>query len=198
MMSAITFFEKINYKAIVTKLVDFMAANSEEFITDQTSFNETISFLEAELGQHTSPSVADLVDAIDQQICSTLLFSYYLGLKANFDHFINPLTRTFMDTDPEIYLRENIAWQLPDYRSAQHMREQFYNTLSTTQKDKYDEDIATYVCHLETIGPKLAHYYGYLLGNQLFPRVVLGYTEDTQLSFCYLQTLEKYLGFRVT
>lgn len=198
MMSVITFFEKINYKAIVTKLVDFMAANSEEFIADQTSFNETISFLEAELGQHTSPSVADLVDAIDQQICSTLLFSYYLGLKANFDHFINPLTRTFMDTDPEIYLRENIAWQLPDYRSAQHMREQFYNTLSTTQKDKYDEDIATYVCHLETIGPKLAHYYGYLLGNQLFPRVVLGYTEDTQLSFCYLQTLEKYLGFRVT
>ena len=197
-MSVITFFEKINYKAIVTKLVDFMAANSEEFIADQTSFNETISFLEVELGQHTSPSVADLVDAIDQQICSTLLFSYYLGLKANFDHFINPLTRTFMDTDPEIYLRENIAWQLPDYRSAQHMREQFYNTLSTTQKDKYDEDIATYVCHLETIGPKLAHYYGYLLGNQLFPRVVLGYTEDTQLSFCYLQTLEKYLGFRVT
>lgn len=193
-MSVNTFFEKINYKEIVAKLVDFMAANSEEFVADQASFNETISFLEAELGQLTSPSVADLVDAIDQQIGSTLLFSCFLGIKANLDHFIDPVSRTFLDVDPEIYLRENIARQLPDYQLAQRVREQFYTTLSSMQKAKYEEGITTYVCHLETVGPKLAHYYGYVLANQLFPRLIPGYVTDSQLTLCYCHMLEKYNG----
>ena len=194
MMSVNTFFEKINYKEIVAKLVDFMAANSEEFVADQASFNETISFLEAELGQLTSPSVADLVDAIDQQIGSTLLFSCFLGIKANLDHFIDPVSRTFLDVDPEVYLRENIARQLPDYHHAQHVLAQFYATLSPAQKGKYEENIVTYICHLETVGPKLAHYYGYVLANQFFPHLIPGYVEDTQITFRYLCVLKEYHG----
>ena len=111
MISVNSLFEKISYKEIVAKLVDFMAAHSDEFVADQASFNETISFLEAELLQCASPSVAYLVDAIDQQIGSTLLFSCFLGIKANLDHFIDPIGRTFLDVDPEIYLRENVAKQ---------------------------------------------------------------------------------------
>ena len=186
--------EKINYKEIVAKLVDFMAANSEEFVADQASFNETISVLEAELGQCTSPSVTDLVNAIDQQIGSTLLFSCFLGIKANLDHFIDPVSCTFLDVDPEIYLRENVAKQLPDYQSSQHTQEQFYATLSPAQKEKYEEDIITYICHLETIGPKLAHYYGYELGNQLFPHIIPGHVEDLHLTLQYRHMLEEYLG----
>ena len=196
-MSVNTFFEKINYKEIVAKLVDFMAANSEEFVADQASFNETISFLEAELGQLTSPSVADLVDAIDQQIGSTLLFSCFLGIKANLDHFIDPVSRTFLDVDPEVYLRENNARQLPDYLRAQHVQEQFYKVLSPIQSERYDEGITTYICHLEVVGPKLAHYYGFFLGNQLFPHVVPGYVSDTQLLIQYRYMLETYLGINI-
>ena len=194
MMSVNTIFEKISYKEMVATLVDAMAANSEEFIADQTRFVETISFLEAELGQHTSPSVADLVDAIDQQIGSTLLFSCFLGIKANLDHFIDPIGRIFLDVDPEIYLRENIVRQLPDYLRAQHVQEQFYKALSPSQKEKYDDGITTYICHLETVGPKLAHYYGYLFGNELFPHVIPGYVVDAQLTLQYRYMLEAYCG----
>ena len=193
-MSENTIFEKISYKEMVAILVDAMAANSEEFIADQTRFDETISFLEADLGQHTSPSVADLVDAIDQQIGSTLLFSCFLGIKANLDHFIDPIGRIFLDVDPEIYLRENIVRQLPDYQHAQHVFEQFYVTLSPAQKEKYEEDITTYISHLETVGPKLAHYYGYLFGNELFPHVIPGYVVDAQLTLQYRYMLEAYYG----
>ena len=197
MLSANTIFEKICYKEIVTTLVDTMAANSEEFVADQTRFIETISFLETELGRNTSPSVNDVVDAIYQQIGSSLLFSCFLGFKANLDHFINPVSRTFLDVDPEIYLRENIAQQLPDYQRAQHVQEQFYNALSPSQKEKYDDGITTYICHLETVGPKLAHYYGYLLGNQLFPRIIPGYISDTQLLIQYRYMLEVYCGLNI-
>ena len=197
MLSENALFPKISYKEIVTKLADVLARNSEEFHEDLAHFNDTISLLEAELEQDTSPSVADLVDAIRQQIGSTLLFSYCLGLKANLDHFIDPVSRTFLDVDPEVYLRENIARQLPDYLRAQRVQEQFYKALSRIQREKYDEGITTYICHLETVGPKLAHYYGYLLGNQLFPHVITGYVSDTQLLIQYRYMLETYLGINI-
>ena len=197
MLSVNTFFEKISYTEMVATLVDTISINSEEFVAEQTNFNETISLLKTELDPNTSPSVDDVVDAIYQQIGSSLLFSCFLGFKANLDHFIDPVSRTFLDVDPEIYLRENIARQLPDYRNAQHDLEPFYATLSPAQKGKYEEDIITYICHLETVGPKLAHYYGFLLGNQLFPHVVPGYVADTQLTLLYRYTLEEYCQFRI-
>lgn len=190
-------FEKISYKEIVTKLVDFMTANSEEFAADRIHFTETISWLETELGQDALPSAAELVDSVEQQIGSTLLFSCCLGVKANLDHFIDPISRTFLDVDPEVYLRENIARQLPDYLRAQHVQEQFYKVLSPNQREKYDEGITTYICHLETVGPKFAHYYGYLLGNQLFPRIIPGYISDTQLLIQYRHMLRAYCGLNI-
>ena len=190
-------FEKISYKEIAEKLIGFMAANSEEFIADQVHFDKTISLLETETGQSASPSVAELVDAIYRQIGSALLFSCFLGMKANLDHFIDPVSRTFLDVDPEVYLRENIARQLPDYLRAQHVQEQFYKVLSPIQSERYDEGITTYICHLEVVGPKLAHYYGFFLGNQLFPHVVPGYVSDTQLLIQYRYMLETYLGINI-
>ena len=194
MLSENAIFEKISYKELVTKLVDVIAANSIEFAADQAHFDETISLLKTELEQDTSPSATDLADAIYQQIGSTLLFSYCLGLKANLDHFIDPVSRTFLDGDPEVYLRENIARQLPDYLRAQHVQEQFYKALSPSQKEKYDDGITTYICHLEPVGPKLAHYYGYLFGNELFPHVVPGYVDTAQLTLKYRYMLEAYSG----
>lgn len=197
MLSENALFPKISYKEIVAKLEDMLATNSEEFVVDQARFDETISFLEAELGQDALPSVGALVDAIYQQIGSSLLFSCFLGFKANLDHFIDPVSRTFLDADPEIYLRENVARRLPHYQNATHVQEQFYATLSSTQKDKYEEGISTYVCHLETVGPKLAHYYGYVLGNLIFPHVIPGYVSDAQLSLQYRYWLNAYYGSNI-
>lgn len=193
-MSVNTIFEKISYKKIVATLVDAMAANSDEFVADQTCFSETISLLKTQLGPNPSPSVNDVVDSIYQQIGSSLLFSCFLGLKANLDRFIDPIGHIFLDVDPETYLRENVARHLPDYQCALYVQEQFYKILSPAQKEMFDEGIITYICHLETVGPKLAHYYGYILGDQLFPHVIPGYIADTPLSFQYRHMLECSLG----
>lgn len=164
MISASTLFEKISYKEIVALLVEVMAANFEDFSADQARLNKTFSILENELQNTTAPSVKGVVDAIDRQIGSSLLFSFFLGLKANLDHYIDPVGRTFLDVDAETYLREDLSTQLPDYQNAQLVQEQFYAALSPAQQDQYG-DIIAYISHLETVGPKLAHYYGYMLGN---------------------------------
>ena len=196
MITVNTFFEEISFKEIVASLVDVMAANFEEFAADQTRFNETITLLENELGEEVSPSVSDIVDSIDQQISSSLLFACFLGLKANLDHFTDPICRTFLDVDSDIYLREDVAGQLPDYQNALRVQEKFYAVLSLAQKDKYVNVIA-YISHLETVGPKLAHYYGYMLGNQLFPHMIPGYVEDLHLTLRYRHMLEEYLGISI-
>ena len=196
MISVTTFFEKINHKEIVTALVDVMSANFKDFAADKVRFNEAISLLENDLAESSSPSVSDVNDAICQQIGSALLFSFFLGFKANFDHFMDPIGRIFSDVDPETYLREDVAKRLPDYQNAQHVLEQFFTALSQTQQDTYD-DIATYISQLETVGPKLAHYYGYILGNQLFPHIIPAYSADTQLTLRYRHMLENYLGVSI-
>lgn len=138
-------------------------------------------------------SANDDMEAIQQQIASDLLFSGLLGLKANFDNYIDPISRNFLDVDPEIYLREDVAHRLPQYISAQEVRNQFYASLSPEHQELYAFVIA-YVTHLETVGPKLAHYYGFLLGNQLLPLVIPGYAPDLALTSQYRMMVEKYLG----
>ncbi len=193
MLSVNTLFKEISYKEIVASLVEVMTENFKDFAADQARYKETLSWLEQTLPEGTVSSVEKLVNTIDQQIDSTILFSYFLGLKANLDHFIDPIGRTFLDVDMEVYLREDVARRLPDYQNAQRTQDQFYASLTPVQQERY-ENITSYICHLETIGPKLAHYYGYLLGNQLFPRIIPGYGEDTLFTLQYRNMLENYLG----
>lgn len=185
--------EQISYEKIVASLVDVMAANFEEFVVEHANFKETIALLEKQLGEESSPSVSEELNAINQQIGACLAFSCFLGLKANWDHYIDPVGRTFIDVDPEIYLRENVVRQLPDYQNAQRVQKQFHCSLSPEQQELY-ENISAYISHLETVGPKLAHYYGYVLGNQLLPHVMPGFVADSQLTLQYRCILENYLG----
>ena len=130
-------------------------------------------------------------DAIDNQLRSLVLFSGMLGLKANLDHFIDPIARSFLDVDTEVYLREETAHRLPEYKAAQQTRDAFFARLSSEEQDIYDA-VTEYTCYLETVAPKLAHYYGYVLGNELLPQVIPGYHPDTLQTAQYEAMLKRY------
>jgi len=196
MLSVNTFLGRTSYKEIVASIVDVMATNFEDFAADLLRFKETISLLEGQLEEDASPSVADEMQAIEQRIGSVVLFSYFLGFKANLDHFMDPIGRTFLNVDTETYLRENLSKQLPDYQNALRVQERFYAALTPVQQERY-EDITAYICHLETVGPKLAHYCGYILGNWLFLRIVPGYGKDMPFTFQYRNMLENYFGISI-
>ena len=124
-------------------------------------------------------------EAICQQIASTILFSGALGLQANYHYFLDPVGGNFLRVDPEVYLRENIAKHLPDYAAAQQSRREFFSQLDAAQRKIY-QSVVEYTCYLETVGPKLAHYFGYLLGNVVINRCV-----------CLYGLMEEYLGQRI-
>lgn len=184
-----TILEKLTGHHTVEAFVRWMADESEDFAADYARYNDAMDVLRKELGD----TVTDEIDAIEQQCSSDLLFSGLLGLKANLDHFIDPVARNFLDVEFEVYLREETAHRLPEYEHAQKVRDRFYSLLTSAQREIY-EDVLTYISHLETVGPKLAHYFGYMLGNKLLPRVVPGYHMDPVLTMRYTDMLNRYFG----
>lgn len=189
MLSMGTIREQLTSHHIVEAFAQWLAKEYEDFAADHQRYMDAIASLQQELGN----DVTDEIDAIERQCASDLLFSGLLGLKANLDYFIDPVARNFLDVDFDVYLREETAHRLPDYEQAQKVRNRFYSQLTPEQKEIY-EDVITYTCHLETVGPKLAHYFGYILGNTLLPRVVPGYHSDMALTIQYKTMLGDYFG----
>ena len=183
--------------SIVQALGSVMAENFEDFAESKQKYIDAIAALQESLNGNASISPQEEAEAIQRQSASSLLFSGLLGLKANRDHFIDPVARTFLEVDSELYLREEMAHMLPGYVSAQETRNRFYAQLSPVQQKLY-EDVNTYACYLETVGPKLAHYYGYILGNELLQRVIPGYHPDYVLTRKYTAMLETYFGISFT
>lgn len=183
--------EQMTGRAIVEPLIEMLTVNVEEFAEERRKFDEAMYTLEEELGADMVPSMKDVEETIYQQAAVLVLFSGLLGLKANLDHYKDPVARTFLDVDYDVYLREDTARRLPDYITAQETRDRFVRNLSPAQQERH-EPVMEYVAFLETVIPKLAHYYGYLLGNELFPKVVPGYYSDVKMTLQYKEMIWEY------
>ena len=167
--------EQLTGQSLPNSLIEFLEQHSEDFPEIREKYQKAIA--QAEEGKK-------LAEAIDAQAASDLLFSAALGLKANLDHFRDPIARTFLEVDPEIYLRESVAHSLPQYIEAQKI-------LDTIE---VNDTIIEYTTYLETVGAKLAHYFGYLLGDELLPRIVPGYQPDPLLTIRYRDWVRTYMG----
>lgn len=193
MFTAKIILDYLTDKGMVNTLIGVMAENLQDFAEDQKRYLDAMGVLQTELGDDISPCVQDEVNAIEKQAASRLLFSGLLGMKANLDNFINPIARNFLEVDSDVYLREEAARRLPEYQNAQNTRSRFYAQLSSAQRKTY-EDVIPYTSHLETAGPKLAHYYGYIFANAFLPRVIPGYYTDTVQTARYTAMTNEYFG----
>ena len=174
MIDVKTIIEQLTGQALTNSLIEFLEQHCKDFPEIRVKYKDAIA--QAEEGKK-------LAEAIDAQTSSDLLFSAVLGLKANLDHFCDPIARTFLEVDPEIYLRESIAHSMPQYIEAQKI----LDTVGV------NDAIIEYTTYLETVGPKLAHYFGYLLGDELLPRIVPGYQPDPLLTNRYQAWLQEYI-----
>lgn len=192
MLKVESIMENLTGRHTVQALIQKMEEEWEDFALDRQRYLDAIDALHAELGD----AVTDVTDAIERQCVSNLLFSGWLGFKANLDNFVDPVAGNFLTVDSEVYLREGTAHRLPEYEHAQEVGDQFYSLLTPAQKQTY-EAVNTYISHLETVVPKLAHYYGFMLGNELLGWLVPGYHMDLALTLQYTDMLNRYFGKRM-
>ena len=179
--------EEVTKELLVEPLLDMMTAQMEDFAEDRRRYREALSTLNNDM------PAQELEEAIYRQVASMVLFSGWLGFKANKDHFADPVARTFLEVDHETYLQEHVVQRLPDYEMAQMVIHNFLSQKPVEKEESY-ETIVEYISHLETVVPKLAHYYGFLLGNELLPKILPGYCEDIKLTLEYGRIVRNHIN----
>lgn len=193
MITLETIMEQLTGGKIASELIQYMVDQSENFATAKERYDNAMQTLRNELGTEFAPLIAEAEQAIEAQMISGLLYSGFLGIKGNLENFVNPVNRNFLEVDSDRYLHTSTAHTLPAFIKGERVLEQFFASVPSAY-DSQREDIRDYISFLETTCPKLAHYYGYLLGDSLLYWVVPGYHADMALTIQYRIMLRQYFG----
>lgn len=199
MISKMQIMESLIGKPIVDSLIQTLYNQSDDFPAIHQTFLDAIEKLHRVLGPEAKRDIQKYVTAIEQMCASNLYHSGVQGLKMNFDHFVNPMMPncTWQQVDFDDYLRPHIADSLPLYESAYRYKEKFEKQLPEDLQDVIDA-VISYESALECSGMKLAHYYGYLMGNELLLHCIPGYHSDMVLDIQYTRMMEQYFGRRLS
>lgn len=188
--------EKLTDENLVKELLSFMEEHCSDFPECRKNYEACMTAFKMELGTEVEVTTDELAKAIEKQIASELTYFAYLGFRANLDYFKNPVANNFLNVDPETYLRETTARHLPAHSAAQSMQDAFYKQLTAEQRER-SIAIVEYVSYLETVGPKLAHYYGFLFANEFLTRVEPAYLPSRVFTHAYRRRMEDYMQIKL-
>lgn len=179
-------------KDIVNALTETLYNQTEDFPEIHQTYLAAIEKLREQLGPDAKCDIDKYMVAVEKKCSALLFFAGMLGLKMNYEHFANPIAPTVVwnQVDFDDFLRVDLAYDMPLYREGSRYMESFSHEIP----EDIREAIHAYEVDLEVSGMKLAHYYGYMLGNDLLRHCVPGYHPDICLSLRYKDLLEKYFG----
>ena len=195
MISKTQFMNGLLGKPVVDAMVKTLFNQSDSFPEVYQAYLDAIEKMRSVLGPDAKHEIQKYITAVDQMCASNFYYRGMQGLKMNYDHFLNPMTPncTWKEVDYDDYLRPHMAESLPLYESAYRFKRKFETQLPEELKEA-EEAVCSYETSMECAGNKLAHYYGYLVGNDLLRHCVPGYQPDVALDFTYARLLENYFG----
>ena len=142
------------------------------------------------------PSVDEYIAAIEEEISAELVYVAWLGFQQNMECFNNPINTMFLKMDYEDFHRERRMATLPQVQHALKTINAFHEALRQRPGFNHEltEGITSYITYLETVGYKLAHYFGFIFADQFLEHVIPGYRSDMVTTMQYERELEDYLG----
>lgn len=125
-----------------------------------------------------------------------LLSLCWSGFLLNYLCFANPANALILNEDFDFLLQEHRLNALPSSKKAAQFEEKL---LPLIPRDQWDilEPVTEYFSYLQTVGYKLAHYYGYHLADHLLQYFLPGYVADTAVSIKYQRKIKDYLAIKV-
>ena len=181
-------------KSVITDLADVIRANDKEFMESEKKYQAAVETLRANLPADLTPSLDEFLEAWETDIISSVAYAGYLGFRVNLENFHHPIGIDFVMKDTIDYLRDHLFGHFPiNYRNS-NIRDQFCKNMPEDLQSLHD-DILDYFVHLECTGPKLAHYAGYIIANNILPWVEPGYREDYCQTLAFTAETEKYMGY---
>lgn len=127
--------------------------------------------------------------ASNTALSQELLYLFCAGLQLNAECFYHPVNAEILEMDFEVIHQEYKMAALPAIVQARTQASTAAQLLPTESLTP----ICDYFAYWETVGWKLAHLLGYLLGNQLFVYLIPGYIPDQFTTINYRKKLTDYL-----
>lgn len=178
--------------SIVTELSNWLVEKDLDFPPVQAAYQDAAKILVNQLGKEAE----EFLSAQDQQIISDLLYSAYLGFQANLANFRCSGGNHFVAQGSDHFLHEHIMYSLPGRVSYDGTITAFQTRYGRSAELQLDA-IQNYYIYLETIGPKVAHYCGYVFANHFLSLVEPGYVCDGAQTSIYTMELSQEIGFPV-
>ena len=178
--------------SMITELSNWLAEKDLDFPPVQAAYRSAAKILVSQQGKEAEA----FLSAQDQQIISDLRYSAYLGFQANLANFRCPGGNHFVAKGSDRFLHEHIMYSLPGRVSYDGTITAFQTKHGQSAELQLDA-IQNYYIYLETVGPKLAHYWGYVFANLFLSLVEPGYVCDSAQTSIYTMELSRELGFPV-
>ena len=181
-------------KSVIVDLADLLRANDTDFAESEKNYYAAVEKLRAALPAEQTPTLDAYLSACETDVISVVAYAGYLGFRVNLENFHHPIGIDFVRLDTIDYLKGHLFGHFPiNYRNSQ-VREAFYKSLPEGLQC-LEDSIQDYFTHLECAGPKLAHYAGYIIANNILPWIEPGYREDYCQTLAFTAETEKYMGY---
>lgn len=187
------FVDQLTGPGIIRHLADTLRETTADFPESEARYQKAVDGLRSALPEGYTPSIDEYLAAHETDIRSRLVYAGYNGFRANLINFRQPFGLDFTKKDFFDIVKDHIIGHFPTNYEAARVIDVFVRSLPENCQ-QFQQDISDYYIHMECSGPKLAHYAGYLIGNQLLPWVEPGYREDYHQTFLYAHEIKKYLG----
>ena len=193
MTSLTQFVDQLTGPNIIHHLAELLRKTSEDFHESEARYHRAVDELRTALPEGYTPTLDAYLEAMETDIRSRLVYAGYNGFVANLANFRQPFGLDITRHDFFDIVKDHIIGHFPANYEAASVAAVFIRSLPE-DCHQYQEAISDYYIHMECAGPKLAHYAGYLIGNQLLPWIEPGYREDYHQTFLYSHDIDKYIG----
>ena len=183
-------------KTIMQDVRDTLGTIDAAYPAEEAKYLQAASHLHETLGGTSTPSASEFLAAMEQEFVCGMIYEGWLGLKLRCDCYYDPMKSQVLKQDYEDILCERMLHTLPATHNALHTISAFYKQNTSSNSMDLD-DISGYYAYLRTVGYKLAHYFGFRLGDDLLYHLIPGYTEDRTLSLQYGAALKSYLNIEI-
>ena len=165
------------------------------FEEEHRQYLHSVDTLMNSLRTEDSTKVMGYIAAKEKAFCSEMIYIAWLGFQQNIACFRNPINTEFLKLDYETIHRENSFQSLPNILSALSAINDFDCSLRSLPDDIQNiaMGITDFFSYLETVGFKLAHYFGFAFADRFLGHVIPGYTPDSATTTQYAMMLQEYL-----
>ena len=170
------------------------------FEDEHRQYLHSVDTLMNSLRTEDSTKVMGYIAAKEKAFCSEMIYIAWLGFQQNIACFRNPIHTEFLKLDYETIHRENSFQSLPNILSALSAINGFDCSLRSLPDDIQNiaMGITDFFSYLETVGYKLAHYFGFVFADRFLGYVIPGYAPDTATTMQYAMMLQEYLDFNLS